>query len=283
MCQVAVKISDVKLHLTQSQYCLLIALLQSIPKVFADVPDTETITPQLPSPVPTPEVDMSQGSLPVATSVVDLRPELSSQPAESRPWTSLDLVVTMSAVKLHLYDALATTPANVKEHGVARFVLKDNSLRLKMLSDGALEAQVVLKSMTMNNTRPGNSRFREIMPAAQHERNQVMLLFTMSGGQNSQSLAVLTVDSPEVIFAVDPVIALLEFFTSAFPSQPQESEEDNEAVASPDVQSANNSGSFDFRVDLHDVSVSILEDDTHADTQAIKLSVKQLLVSQQVG
>ena len=42
-------------------------------------------------------------------------------------------------------------------------------------------------------------------------------------------------------------------------------------------------GSFDFRVDLHDVSVSILEDDTHADTQAIKLSVKQLLVSQQVG
>ena len=247
------------------------------------MPDTETITPQLPSPVPTPEVDMSQGSLPVATSVVDLRPELSSQPAESRPWTSLDLVVTMSAVKLHLYDALATTPANVKEHGVARFVLKDNSLRLKMLSDGALEAQVVLKSMTMNNTRPGNSRFREIMPAAQHERNQVMLLFTMSGGQNSQSLAVLTVDSPEVIFAVDPVIALLEFFTSAFPSQPQESEEDNVAVASPDVQSANTSGSFDFRVDLHDVSVSILEDDTHADTQAIKLSVKQLLVSQQVG
>ncbi|RDX55846.1 vacuolar protein sorting-associated protein 13 [Lentinus brumalis] len=279
--QVAVKISDVKLHLTQSQYCLLIALLQSIPKVFADVPDNEATTSQLPSPVPTPDVETSQSSLSEATSAIDLRPELSSQSSESRPWTSLDLVVTMSAVKLHLYDALATTAASVKEHGIARFVLKDNSLRLKMLSDGALEAQVVLKSMTMNNTRPGNSKFREIMPAAQHERNQVMLLFTMSGGKKSQSLAIITVDSPEIIFAVDPVIALLEFFTSAFPSQLEEDEEDVEAVASPETRSSSSSSSFDFRVDLHDVSVSILEDDTHADTQAIKLSVKQLLVSQQ--
>ncbi|KAI0724570.1 vacuolar protein sorting-associated protein 13 [Cerioporus squamosus] len=279
--QVAVKISDVKLHLTQSQYCLLIALLQSIPKVFAAVPDNEAATSQLPSPVPTPDAETSQSSLSETTSAVDLRPELSTQSSESRPWTSLDLVVTMSAVKLHLYDALATTPTSVKEHGIARFVLKDNSLRLKMLSDGALEAQVVLKSMTMNNTRPGNSKFREIMPAAQHERNQVMLLFTMSGGKKSQSLAILTVDSPEIIFAVDPVIALLEFFTSAFPSQPEENGENVEAVASPETQSSSSSSSFDFRVDLHDVSVSILEDDSHADTQAIKLSVKQLLVSQQ--
>ncbi|RPD62925.1 vacuolar protein sorting-associated protein 13 [Lentinus tigrinus ALCF2SS1-6] len=279
--QVAVKISDVKLHLTQSQYCLLINLLQSIPKVFADVPEAEVTTPRLPSPIPTPESDISQSSLSEATSAVDLRPELSSQSVASRPWTSLDLVVTMDAVKLHLYDAFATTMENVKEHGIARFVLKDNSLRLKMLSDGALEAQVILKSMTMNNTRPGHSRFREIMPAAQHERNQVMLLFTMSGGKNSQGLAVLTVDSPEIIFAVDPVIALLEFFTSAFTSQPQENGEDAEDVASPETQSSNSSSSVDFRIDLHDVSVSILEDDTHADTQAIKLSVKQLLVSQQ--
>ena len=109
-----------------------------------------------------------------------------------------------------------------------------------------------------------------------------MLLYTMSGGPSGQGLAILTVDSPEVIFAVDPVIALLEFFTSAFSAKGEQATEEAEAVTSPQAQTSNASGSFDFRFDLHDVSVSILEDDTVADTQAIRLSVKQLLVSQQV-
>ncbi|KAI0756975.1 vacuolar protein sorting-associated protein 13 [Daedaleopsis nitida] len=278
--QVAVKISDVRLHLTQSQYRFLIALLQSVPKVFADVSDTEVAPPRLLSPAPMPDDQDAQSAMTGPTSTVDLRPELSSHPSagETRPWTTVDLVVNINAVKLHLYDAQATTPSNLKEHGIARFALNDNSLRLKILSDGALEAQIVLKSLTMNNTRPGNSRFREIMPAAQHERNQVMLLYTMSGGQNSQSLAVLTVDSPEVIFAVDPVFALLDFFTSAFATQTQQSGEQAEAISTQDSQPASSSSTFDFRFDLHDVSVSILEDDTVSDTQAIRLSVKQLLI-----
>lgn len=220
-----------------------------------------------------------------AASGVDLRPELSTQPSigEARPYTSLDLVVTISAVKLHLYDAFATTPANVKEHGIARFALNDNTLRLKTLSDGALEAQVVLRSMTMNNTRSGSSKFREIMPGAQHDRNQVMLLYTLSSGQESHSLAILTIDSPEVIFAVDPVITLLDFFTSAFITKTDDGGARDQDVAGPETQTMATSSSIDFRVDLHDVSVCILEDDTNPESQAIRLTVKQLLISQQVS
>lgn len=277
--QVSVKISDVRLHLTQSQYCLLIALSQSIPKVFADVPEVDY--------EPEPRQPLESSSTPNAssdsTTVVDLRPELSTNPfsGDTRPWPSLDVVVAVSAIKLHLYDALATTQANVKEHGIVRFALSDNSLRLKMLSDGALESQVVLKSMTMSNTRPGPSKFREIMPAAQHERNQIMLLFSLSGGGSNTGLAVLTVDSPEVIFAVDPIIALLEFFTSAFPPQAELEDE----VVDVDAEQTDLSPSglkIDFRLDLHDVSVCVLEDDASNESQAIRLTVKQLLVSQQV-
>ncbi|TBU65089.1 vacuolar protein sorting-associated protein 13 [Dichomitus squalens] len=280
--QVAVKISDVRLHLTHTQYCLLIALLQSIPKVFANVSEVGLDSPQLPSPVPMSDSQAREQTTD-AVAGVDLRPEISahSSSGEAPPYTSLDLVVTIGAVKLHLYDASATAPEDVKEHGIARFALNDNSLRLKTLSDGALEAQIVLKSVTMSNTRPGNSKFREIMPAAQHERNQVMLLYTMSGGQGSQSLAVVTIDSPEVIFAVDPVIALLEFFTSAFIAQNGDPDTETESVSSPETQTTSTSSSLDFRIDLHDASVSILEDDTNAESQAIRLTVKQLLVSQQ--
>ncbi|KAH9944371.1 vacuolar protein sorting-associated protein 13 [Epithele typhae] len=286
--EVSVKISDVRLHLTQTQYCLVIALLQSIPKVFADVPDaTSLTTPTLPSSVTASDIQSRHDSTTESSvTPVDLRPELATHPSSgaARPYTTLDLVVTIGAVKLHLYDEHATTPENVKEHGIARFTLGDNSLRFKMLSHGAMEAQIVLKSMMMNNTRPGNSKFREIMPAAQHDRNQVMLLYTSSGGPTSQSLAILTVDSPEVIFAIDPVFALLEFFTSAFSSSPAPSPDVEQETAVTQVahpSQPSNSSTFDFRFDLHDVSVSILEDDAMINTQAIRLTVKQLLVSQQ--
>ncbi|KAJ7169902.1 vacuolar protein sorting-associated protein 13 [Mycena filopes] len=209
--QISIKISDVRLHLTQVQYVLLIRLSQSIPRIFSGAPDAAPV----------------------------------KSASGKRAWTTMDLVVVVNAVKLHLYDALATNTSNLKEHGIARFALNNNTLRLKMLSDGAGEAQVVLKSFTVGNTRPGASK------------NQFMVLYTMTGGANPTALAVLTVDSPQVIFAVDPVFALLRFFTSANQTQ------------------------IDFRVDLHDVSVSVLENDADAETPAMKLTINQVLVSQQ--
>lgn len=215
-------------------------------------------------------------------SQVDLQPELRTAPSAGRSWTTLDLVVTIDAVKLRLYDEKATSETNIKDHGIARFALNNNTLRFKMLSDGAGEAQVVLKSFTMSNTRPGNSKFREIIPAAQHDRNQFMILYTMSGGPDNSALAILTVDSPQIIFAIEPVIALLNFFTSISTANgnTEQQERNVTAQSEPDVSQ---SSRLDFRIDLHDVSVSILENDADADSQAIRLSINQILLSQQVS
>lgn len=190
-------------------------------------------------------------------------------------------MVTVETVKLRLYDEKATAEDNIKDHGIARFALNNSTLRFKMLSDGAEEAQVVLKSFTMSNTRPGNSKFREIIPAAQHDRNQFMILYTMSGSPDNTSLAILTVDSPNIILAIEPVIALLNFFTSTLTSQePSKSEPDN--IAQVETSQPQQSR-LDFRVDLHDVLVSILENDADPDSQTIRLSINQILLSQQVS
>ncbi|KAH9835542.1 vacuolar protein sorting-associated protein 13 [Rhodofomes roseus] len=272
--QVAVKIPDVRLHLTQLQYKLLMDLAQSIPRVLAGAPEGSAEASQS-SAVSVRSQDQSAAPSPPA---VDLQPELRvvQQADGARVWTTIDVLLTIGAVKLHLYDEQATSEVNLKEHGIARFALSENSLRTKVLSDGAIEAQVIMKSMTMNNTRPGHSKFREIMPAAEHDRNQVMLLYTRSGG-NGSALAVLTVDSPKVIFAVDPIIALLEFFTSAIPSAAAvEGDVDDQ-----DTGANSDSSQLDFRLDLHAASVSVLQDDSDPETQAIRLAVKQVQLSQQ--
>ena len=199
-----------------------------------------------------------------------------------RVWSTLDAVITLDTVKLHLYDRFASTEETLKEHGISRFALNTSTLRAKTLSDGAMEAELVLKSFTMSNTRPGNSKFREIVPAAQHSRNQVMILYSASGGVNQSSMAVVNVDSPQVIFAVEPVIGLLEFFTSAFDQGMTEAENMEEEERPDTGNDLSSTSTFNLRLDLHDISISVLEDDTNHDSRAIQPSIKTISLSYQV-
>lgn len=211
-------------------------------------------------------------------SLANLEPEIriSSTPVGGRPWTSIDLVASIAAVRLHLYDREATTEANLRDHGIARFVLTDVSLRSKSMSDGASEAQLVLRSFTMSNTRPGGSKFREIVPAADHERNQFMVLYTSSG---TCALVIMTIDAPHIIFSVEPIFSLLTFFASG-PLSPKISDKNDERETTRDPSTLSTT---DLRLELHDVSISVLEDDTDLCSQAIRLRINQILMSQQVS
>jgi vacuolar protein sorting-associated protein 13A/C len=223
-----------------------------------------------------------------------LQPELivPSIKSGAKPWTTMDLVVTIGAVKLRLYDEHATE-RNLRDCGIARFALNNNSLRMKMLSNGSYEAQVILKSFTMSNTRKGDTKFREIIPAARHERNQVMVLYSAAGGNDNSSVAIVTVDSPQLILAIDPMFALLDFAMSPFNTpvpQPQPGAASTAQVKTGGPQavaketgSSEQAGGIGFRFDLHDVVVSILEDETSVDSRAMRLYIRQLLLSQQVN
>ena len=268
-----------RLQLTQVQYALLIKLSQSFTKVLdvsSDLEGADLVA------APTKQIESSpSGKVLEGT---HLGPEIrGSDDGQRRPWNKLDVKVAVNAVKLHLYDGGATTQEDLKAHGIVRLALNQTTLRTKMLSDGAMESQIVLKSFTMGNTRAGNTKFREIVPAAQHNRDQVMILYTTSGGSDRSSLAVVTVDSFQTILAVDPVIALLGFFLSAFPASqtpsdaPEESEDPIESASA-----AQSSSGVSFRVDLHEVSISVLENDTDPETQAIRLALNKVELSQQV-
>ena len=276
--------SEIKLALTEVQYGMLIALSRSIPRVFGVPEGSVQAEPAannrgvVERPLVKPESSNE--------SAVDLRPELDGHLGGTHPRTTLDLVFTVKTVKLQLFDGQATTEASLKDHGIAKFALSDNSVRVKTLSDGAMEAQVVLRSFTISNTTPAPSKFREIIPAAQHDKNQFMLLYTSTGGSERSSLAVLTVDSPHILFSLAPVFALMEFFTSSF----ETSDPDVDETEVPKSLEKGNPNTIpneqeiiQFRIDLHDVSISVLEDDLDSESQAIRLTVAQISLSQQAS
>lgn len=108
-----------------------------------------------------------------------------------------------------------------------------------------------------------------------------MMRYTMTGGPDGSALAIVTIDSPRVILAVDPIYALVEFFKSAFPASenplPPPSTDATDPVTPPAAPS-----SLAYRVEIVSCAILVLADDTDPESQCIELSVDQLLMSQQV-
>ncbi|CED84268.1 Vacuolar protein sorting-associated protein [Phaffia rhodozyma] len=281
------KMSEVKLALTQSQYNLIMQLVQSMPRVLDNRDDLLKIEPKLLSEVPSTDVSsVSESLTPNNNSGVDLRPELGmisrGESGEAlKLWTKLDMRFEVSSIRLELFDSEVTTEASLAERSIAKFALLSTRVSLKMLSDGALDLEVMLRDMTMSNTRAGNSKWRQIIPAATHNGDQFMMRYTMSGGTDGSALAIITIDSPRVILAIDPLYALLQFFTSGSESSeaPPPTPADSADSESPPPPAS--SSKLAYRVEIVSCAILVLEDDTNSESQAIELSVDQLLMSQQ--
>ncbi|PWZ02331.1 hypothetical protein BCV70DRAFT_172197 [Testicularia cyperi] len=248
---------------------------------------------------------------------VDMLPELGTivhdEDGDVQVYTSLDMFFDVNSIQLELFTAAATGPESLYNAQLARFSINGSEVKLKMLSDGSLEAEVALKTFTITDQRPDkDTKFREIIPAVKHDGHQFMMSYTMSGGEDGSALALITVDSPKVIFALDPVFALLNFFTSAFPEQPTQDHSNGEdgatigatattgtgtgtavsnagkggATTTPAgeagaAQPVNGAGTLSFRVNVVDPTIILLAAPERHDTEAIVLSIKQVLMSQQ--
>lgn len=110
-----------------------------------------------------------------------------------------------------------------------------------------------------------------------------MVQYTKSADQSA--LAMVTIDSPRFILAVEPLAALLEFAVAPFKqtgeAQAADDEQDNDQPGNMDVQEVKQTQSaLSYRVDIVHSTVIVLADDTDPRTQAIHLSIKEILVSQ---
>ncbi len=295
--QITAHMSDVNVLLTEAQYCLLMSLVTTLPRAFASVSDAAEAT----SPTKSIEGSAAKHSSEAEPekSTVDMLPELGT--VEHKPngtdtstHTSLDLVFAVHAIQMELFTNMATDQQSLKNSSLARFTISDTDVKLKMLQNGSLEAEVALKSFTVRDTRPEkDTKFREIVPAVRHDGHQFMLSYTQSA---DSSLALVTIDSPKVIFSLDPMFALLNFFTAPFNGV----EEDTQPAAANKQIAAANDGkkiegvppssaqtqdvgepTFAYRVNVVAPTIVLLAAPEKSDSEAIVLSIKQILMSQQ--
>ena len=163
------------LSLTQRQYMLLMALVNTLPKALSDVNDTEASAQSIP-------VTPASGSVPgTPTSEkpssdygAHLEPELSIVDRDGdNIWTTLSFEFSVSSIALELYGPDAVVESDLKKNSIARFGLIKSHVGYKQLSDGASEAEFSLKALAFTSTRSADSVFRDIIPAAEHDGNQM--------------------------------------------------------------------------------------------------------------
>ena len=305
--EIEASMSPINLRIAQTQFKFLLALSKSVPAAFAA--DAEEEEQEAAEALPKATTETAKKALPspdqkqVQQQPSHQGPELGSGPDT---WTKLDLVFKVETVALELILAKEDEPVNdLEAASLSKFSLNNMNVKLRMISDGALESELLIQSFTIKDSRTKETnKFRKIMSLINNDvQQQFMASVSISGGNERHMIVMLTVDSPRIIVALDYLFALQAFANTAFSPEEvsdiekeeeaamledEDSDEDGESVVpadtTKDAQSAGSEESsmtMSFRINIADAQVILIANPTIPNTEAIVLGTKQVLVSQQ--
>ncbi|KAF2812089.1 vacuolar protein sorting-associated protein-like protein vps13 [Mytilinidion resinicola] len=303
--------SDLNLKLTQEQMRLMLELARSVPAAFATESDAvieDDLQHELPDFTTETAKEFTDDG---PDSEEDTGKVVSSQGPELHTgddkWTKLDFIFKVGTIGLELIKAKEDEPVgDLEAASLSKFSLNETNVKLRMISDGALEAELLVQSFTIRDSRTQETnKFRKIMSLINNDvKQQFMASVSISGGTENNLIAILTIDSPRVILALDYLFALQSFITSGLETEEplaieEESEDDGHDADSTlsahsgdlarptrDVK-AESTGEEDsgmnisFRVNLVDAQVVLIANPAIISSEAIVLGTKQVLVSKQ--
>ncbi|EMC98060.1 hypothetical protein BAUCODRAFT_32061 [Baudoinia panamericana UAMH 10762] len=306
--------SNINLRITEQQLKFVMELSKNIPQAFALEPDEEVeeeVEEDLPDEIVKPAKEVqANGEKNVEKQQEDdkpshLGPELGRDP---ETWTKLDLIFKVGALGLELVSGRLDEPiGDLEAASLSKFTLNETSVKLKMMSDGGMESELLIQSFTITDTRTKEkNKFRKIMSLINSDvKQQFMASVSISGGEEKSLIALLTVDSPRIILALDYLFAVLNFVNAGLKQdaplmveeEPEENgvaehedDADNGELVQPNQrahgeaeseQKQESGMSISYRVNVVDAQVMLIANPALSSSEAIVLGTKQVLVSQQ--
>lgn len=299
--------SAINLRISQKQFKFLMELLKTVPGAFATDSEQQELEAMeaLPSTVTETRREESSKALQSANAPVN---EGQEGAASQETWVRLDMVFKMDSVGLELILGDDDEPiGSLENSSLSKFSLNDTRVQLRMLSDGSLESELLIHSLTIRDSRSNDTnKFRKIMSLINNDvQQQFMASLSMSPGPDKHLIAMLTIDSPRIILALDYLSALQSFVNSAFASEGSVEEDDSDETPESEPRSSIGDGTYNdksavvpsngsssasastgqttvsFRVNLVDAQVIMLANPAITHTEAIVLGTKQVLFSHQ--
>ena len=307
-------ISPINLRITQPQLKFLLEISETVPAAFAT--DADEIEYEAYKELPKFTVEPAKALTDETGDVEEPEkppshqgPELGSSPES---WTKLDMIFKADTIGLELISAKNNEPVgDIAAASLSKLSLNNTNVKLRMINDGALESEMLIHSFTIKDSRAKETnKFRKIMSLINDDvQQQFMASLSISGGKDRHLIAMLSIDSPRVIFALDYLFAVQAFASTAFASEdPAKIEDAPQDIAalmdeSHSMDSAQTNGktkvteksrdpqgdaskakggmSMSFRVNVVDAQVILIANPTITNSEAIVLGTKELLLSQQ--
>ncbi|KAJ5133749.1 hypothetical protein N7526_005114 [Penicillium atrosanguineum] len=294
-------LSPINLRISQSQLKFLLALSKSIPGAFATDAEQQELEAleSLPSSVTEPTREATSKAVQAQK---DSEAATADDGASKETWVRLDMIFKVDSVGLELILANDNQPVGrLEDSSLSKFSLNDTRVKLRMLTDGSLESELLIHSFSIRDSRRQDSnKFRNIMSLINNDvQQQFMASLSMSPGPEKHLIAMLTIDSPRIMFALDYLSALQSFSNSAFTSEEPagfledeadsvdeselDSEEDSTDKAITEASAGDGAAgtTVSFRVNLVDAQVIMVANPTIPHSEAIVLGTKEILISHQ--
>ena len=300
-------LSKVHLRVNQKQLKFILELSRSIPAAFASDP-----------------VELSEEEIEQEFTFANAKPAIDASKSEEQPekrpdavtsqspeivttldsWTKVDMAFKAGALTLELIQASEEEPVeDLDAASLSVFSLNDTNIKLRMINDGSLESELLIRSFTISDTRKQETnKFRKIMSLFNKEvKQQFMANLSVSGGSSRDAIVILTIDSPKIILALDYIFAILDFIDKATSIEDKNAledigdDDDDQSDVSDDLlsqsegennETSNNDNLYaatnlSFRLNLVDAQIVLLANPASSNSEAIVLGTKHVLLAKQ--
>lgn len=303
--------SPMSLRVSQSQLKFLIELSRTVPAAFTA--DSESEEQQALREIPTSttvkakQIGDAGMTIDKANNEAQTLDQAPQQAHSEETWAKIDLVFKADLVALELMLSKDEVPiTDVEAASLSKFSINGTNFKLKMMSDGAIDSELLVHSFTISDSRDkDNNKYRKIMSLINDSvKQQLMAQISISGGSERHMIAQASIDSPRIIFAVDYLAVLTSFANGAFGTDETEEhlgEEDDEiegddhddikselSTSIPSTPVSTSTGlesqqgmSISFRINIEDAQIMLIANPTISNSEAIVLGTQKVLLAKQ--
>ncbi|KAL2866549.1 membrane morphogenesis protein VPS13 [Aspergillus lucknowensis] len=299
-------ISPISLRVSQKQLKFLLDISRTAPGAFATDSEQQELEAMeaLPS-------SLTETGREVRSSVAQdaNQQDVSVEDTAGRleTWVRLDMILKAESVGLELILGRDDAPiGSLDDSSLSKFSLNDTRVKVRMLTDSSLESELLIHSFSIRDSRKQDTnKFRKIMSLINNDvKQQFMASVSISPGPDKHLIAILTIDSPRIILALDYLVALQNFANSVFGAKDQVEEEESDDTPEEEEPRSSTADSTDtsllspspreeaatpapsrmtvsFRVSLVDAQIITIANPAIPHTEAIVLGSKEVLFSHQ--
>lgn len=299
------EIDGSEIKLTECQAAYLLQMLQSVSRVFSNDDAENPSLAEIEDDAANANLTLLNNSS--SSNSNEVSPSVELEPLQvNGDHCKIDFKFDVSNLSMTLYNNTKGI-ADITKNGLTRFSLHNTGVNMTVKEDGNYKAELHVKSFIVEDIREiKDNKFTKIIPEIEHDSNQFMAsIYSEGKEQHKYTYAMLSIDSPKTILALDYLFAMKLFMDVALTSDnsilppsetlsvkevTQKASQSRKASTTLDIQTQKQNkemeektvtGSFGFTVNVVNSSVILLADPSAFDSEAIVFKAEQLLITSQ--